>query len=206
MGYFHFIPTVVCSSDPARDLQAGSSVTKESQRVSGPHWTLAWALEVVVGGDRATWARWADWEGQDKAVLAPQSPRPQWASAGDARLGLCSALTWPTRPAACLRPGYSLCQRNPAACPDGQLLCSITPRNGMFLKLFTLQLLLLFKSVLKIAWSRAFWFAFPRSEAVGSASSARALGGGQLCQKARLLCNASRCLHFESRVNAGLVP
>lgn len=30
----------------------------------------------------------------------------------------------------------------------------------MFLKLFTLQLFLLFKSVPKIAWSGAFWFAF----------------------------------------------
>lgn len=95
---------------------------------------------------------------------------------------------------------------NPAAWPDGQLLCSITPRNGMFLKLFTLQLLLLFKSVLKIAWSRASWFAFPRSEAVGSALSTRALGGGRLRQKARLLCNASRCLKSESRVGVGLVP
>lgn len=76
----------------------------------------------------------------------------------------------------------------------------------MFLKLFTLQLFLLFKSVPKIAWSRAFWFASPRSAAAGSVPSAWALGGGQLHQKARLLCNASRCLYFESQVNAGLVP
>lgn len=118
-----------------------------------------------------------------------------------------SACTCPARPASCLRPGCGLCQRRiPAAWPDGQPLHSITPRNGMFFKLFTLQLFLLFKSVPKIAWSGAFWFASPRSEAVGSVPSARALGGGQLRQKARLLCNASRCLYFESQVNAGLVP
>lgn len=32
----------------------------------------------------------------------------------------------------------------------------------MFLKLFTLQLLLLFKPTLKIAWSGALWFAFSK--------------------------------------------
>lgn len=118
-----------------------------------------------------------------------------------------SACTCPARPARCPKPGCGLCRRRiPAARPDGQLLHFITPRNGMFLKLFTLQLFLLFKSVPKIAWSRAFWFAFPRSEAVGHVPSARALGGGQLSQKARLLCNASRCLYSKSQVNAGLVP
>lgn len=63
--------------------------------------------------------------------------------------------------------------------PAGKILCPITPGNGNIPETFHLQLLLLYKSVLKIALSWASGLPFPRLKTASSALSGACGKGGE---------------------------
>lgn len=109
-------------------------------------------------------------------VIRPCQTRPPWLlpSTPPAMNHRNPALTWRADQPACLGPGAPALPGEASSCTGPTASSLLHPGNGMFLKLFTLQLLLLFKPTLKIAWSGASGSPFPRLEVVGSVPSAGA--------------------------------